>query len=98
MKIIALMELNAGKTMADLGPLVAPEARTVWEQIKTGAIRNIHYRTDKPGAMIEFEVAGVAAAQALIAELPAVKAGVIQAGEYIPLAPYTGFESLFAAA
>ena len=98
MKIIALMELNAGKTMADLGPLVMPEARAVWEQIKTGAIRSIHYRTDKPGALIEFEVADVAAAQALIAELPAVKAGVIQAGEYLPLAPYTGFESLFAAA
>jgi hypothetical protein len=96
MKIIALLSLTEGKTPEALAPFAVQEARAVWEEVKTGIIRAVYYRVDKPGAVLEMEAPDIETAKAVVAALPAVKAEIVRLDELIPLAPYSGFEAMFA--
>jgi hypothetical protein len=96
MQVLAVLKFAEGKTPADIAPHAAAEAKAVWEQVKTGVVRSAYYRADRPGAVLMLEVADVGAAHNAIAALPAAIAGVIELEDLIVLAPYTGFEALFA--
>jgi hypothetical protein len=95
MKIIALYHLTAGQSPQALLPLAAKESQAVWEQFKAGTVRAAYYRSDKPGAVLEIESSDIETAKAISIALPAVQAGIIELTDLIPLAPYTGFETLF---
>ena len=95
MKIIAILNLAEGQTLEALAPFATRESRAVWEQVKTGMIRAVHYRIDRPGAVLEMEAPDIDTAKTVVNGLPAVKAGIIELADFVPLAPYTGFEALF---
>jgi hypothetical protein len=94
MKILALEKDIPGAPAGDNTALLQDEARAVWELMHSGVIREIHFRDDRSQAVILLEAGGVAQAQALLAQLPLVKAGLI-AFEVIGLRPYPGFARLF---
>jgi hypothetical protein len=94
-KIIALLEMAPGRKPEELAPLRADEAAVVWSLYTKGVIRNMHYRTDRPAAVLELETADVQCARRALQGLPAVEAGIIEVADLIPTAPYNGFEALF---
>jgi hypothetical protein len=97
MKILCLDKPLPGATPDKVVPLLRAEARHVWEAYKKGVIREIYFRQDRPGVAIFLECADVAEALRALADLPLVKAGIIEF-EAIPLGPFANFEMLFAPA
>jgi hypothetical protein len=97
MKILCLDKPRPGATPDKVVPLLRAEARHVWEAYKEGVIREIYFRQDRPGVAIFLECADVAEALRALADLPLVKAGIIEF-EAIPLGPFANFEMLFASA
>lgn len=95
MKILAL---EADAPGADEGAystaLLQAEARRAWELHQAGVIRELNFRADRHAAVLVLECASTEEAQAVLATLPLVAAGLI-AFEVIPLAPYPGFARLF---
>jgi hypothetical protein len=57
-------------------------------------IREVYFRADRHAAVLVLECASSEEAQAVLATLPLVAAGLITF-EVIPLAPYPGFARLF---
>ena len=95
MKILAL---EADAPGADEGAytaaLLQAEARQAWELFQAGVIRELYFRADRHAAVLVLECASSEEAQAVLATLPLVAAGLITF-EVIPLAPYPGFARLF---
>lgn len=95
MKILAL---EADAPGADEGAytaaLLQAESRRAWELHQAGVIRELYFRADRHAAVLVLECASAEEAQAVLATLPLVAAGLI-AFEVIPLAPYPGFARLF---
>jgi predicted aconitase with swiveling domain len=60
----------------------------------SGVIREIHFREDRSQAVILLEAESTAQGQAVLGQLPLVKAGLIEF-EVIGLRPYPGFARLF---
>lgn len=96
MQVLAILKFAEGKTPADIAPHAAAEAKAVWAQVKDGVVRSVYYRADRPGAVLMLEVADVETARQVVTALPAAIAGAIELADLIVLAPYTGFEALFA--
>ena len=97
MKILALETDAPG---ADKGAFTAAllqaEARRAWELLQAGVVRELYFRADRHAAVLVLECASTEEAQAVLATLPLVAAGLITF-EVIPLAPYPGFARLFSA-
>ena len=74
--------------------IAAAEARRAWDLQQAGTIRELYFRADSPAAVLVLECRGVAEAQAALATLPMVAAGLISF-EVVPLRAYTGFARLF---
>ena len=95
MKILAL---EADAPGADEGAytaaLLQAESRRAWDLLQAGVIRELYFRADRHAAVLVLECASTEEAQAVLATLPLVAAGLI-AFEVIPLAPYPGFARLF---
>ena len=95
MKILAL---EADAPGADEGTytaaLLQAESRQAWELFQAGVIRELYFRADRHAAVLVLECASTEEAQAVLATLPLVAAGLITF-EVIPLAPYPGFARLF---
>jgi hypothetical protein len=96
MKIIALIGLAHNVTPDQLASYASEEARTIWSGVERQLVREVHYRTDKPGAVIEFEAASTAEAESFIRSLPMHRAGLIEISDLVPVGPYTGLAALFA--
>jgi muconolactone delta-isomerase len=94
MKILAFEIELPGSTPAAFQPLLAAEARRIWELQQSGKVREIHFRADRHTAVLMLECENVEAARRVLSNLPLVEAGLIQF-EIIPLAPYDGFARLF---
>ena len=94
MKILALEKDVPGASGGDNTPLLQDEARAVWELMQSGIIREIHFRDDRSQAVILLEAESTGQAQEVLAQLPLVKAGLIEF-EVIGLRPYPGFARLF---
>lgn len=95
MKFLALEHEKPGLQAADFQPHLKAEARAVWELYQSGLLRELYFRPDRHTAVLILECQEEAQARAALADLPLVQAGLIEF-ELIPLAPYTGFERLFA--
>jgi hypothetical protein len=94
MKILALEKDIPGASAVDNAALLQDEARAVWELMHSGVIREIHFREDRSQAVILLEAESTAQGQAVLGQLPLVKAGFIEF-EVIGLRPYPGFARLF---
>ena len=95
MKILAIEREQPGAAAHDFQQLARAEAARAWELYQAGVIRELYFRGDRPEAVLMLECAGPEAAEAALATLPLVAAGLI-AFDLIPLAPYPGFARLFA--
>jgi hypothetical protein len=95
MKIIALEREGAGESGNDYDVYLRAEAQMVWDLAHAGIVREIHFREDRPQAVIILEAAGVDEAREILSRLPLVEAGLIEF-EIIGLRPYPGYERLFA--
>ena len=70
------------------------EARRAWELYQEGVIREINFRSDRHSSIMLLEAADAAAAQAALATLPFVRAGILSF-EVVGLLPYDGWARLF---
>jgi hypothetical protein len=95
MKIIAIEKDLPGVSGKDFAPHLKAEAAQVWALYREGVVRELYFRADRSDAVLVLECTGTAEAQEVLARLPLVRNGLI-AFELIPLAPYPGFERLFA--
>jgi hypothetical protein len=94
MKIIAIGADAPGAGEGDFTPYLDAEARRVWELQQAGIIREIHFRADRPDAVIVLECDDLDAARDALDTLPLVREGLITFG-LIPLRPYPGLGRLF---
>ncbi|NJN93394.1 MAG: superoxide dismutase [Anaerolineales bacterium] len=94
MRMIALEKEISGFSAEEFRPHLKAEAARVWQLYQAGTIREIYFRADVSEAVLILEVADVNEANAVLATLPLVKAGLITF-DIIPLRPYTGFARLF---
>lgn len=95
MKILALEKELPGNDARRFLPHLRAEAVRVWELVQSGAVRELYFRADRNEAVLVLECADLAEARELLGTLPLVEAGLIEF-ELIPLAPYPGFDRLFA--
>ena len=96
MKILAIEHETPNLTEDDFAPHLEAEARRAWQLHQDGVIRELYFRADRAEAVLVLECEDVAAAEAILATLPLVAAGLI-AFELIPLRAYPGFARLFKA-
>lgn len=95
MKIIAIAHEPEDAAPEDFMPHLKAESRLVWDMMQSGVLREIYFRQESHSAVLILECASAAEADAALAALPLVKAGMITF-EIIPLVPYDGLEILFA--
>ena len=94
MLFLVIARLVEGTPLEQVLPLVKPESAKIWEYYAADRVRSVYYFADMSGAVMLYEAANLADAQAAIVQLPMGKAGVLTF-EIISLKPYTGFEQLF---
>jgi hypothetical protein len=95
MKLLCLDVPQPGATLDKYKPHMVDEARHGWKLYKSGIVRDIYFRQDRPGVAILAEAESVEAAKRALAEFPLAKAGLI-AWDVIPLGPFANWELLFA--
>ncbi|AQW31720.1 superoxide dismutase [Ralstonia syzygii subsp. celebesensis] len=95
MKLLCLDIPLPGASPESYAPHLHDEVRYGWQLHKSGIVRHIDFRQDRPGVAIIAECDSVDAARQVLTEFPLAKAGLI-AWEIIPLGPFVGWESLFA--
>ncbi|MGM3173061.1 superoxide dismutase [Dickeya lacustris] len=97
MKLLCLDIPKPGATLEQYEPHMLDEVRHGWSLYKSGLVRDIYFRQDRPGVAIVAECDSVDAARVALAEFPLAKAGLID-WDIIPLGPFTNWEALFARA
>ena len=94
MKILAIEKEFAGKTAEDFQPHLEAEAIRVWELYKEGIIREMYFRANRTSAVLILECENLEEAIEKLSTLQLVQEDLIYF-DFIPLAPYPGFERLF---
>ena len=94
MKILALEKEVAGVQPEQFQPYGKVEAARVWDLYRQGILREIYFNSETREAVLVLECTDRQEAEALLATLPLVTAGLITF-EVLPLIPYTGFARLF---
>jgi len=95
MRLLCLDIPLPGTTLEAYQPHLQEETRHAWKLYKSGFVRDIYFRQDRPGAAIMAESDSVDAARRILTELPFSKVGLID-WQVIPLGAFAGWESLFA--
>ena len=94
MKLLCLDVPQPNATMEQYGPHMLDEVRHAWDLYKTGFIRDIYFRQDRPGVAITTEAESVEAARAVLMSFPLATANLI-GWDIIPLGPMANWELLF---
>ena len=95
MRILAIERLVDGVADDQFTPeIAAAEARRAWDLHQAGVIRELYFHADDALAVLVLECPDLAEADAALASLPMVAAGLIEF-EVLPLRAYPGFERLF---
>jgi hypothetical protein len=76
--VLAVDRVLPGARPSDIGPLVGPEMEHAWAAMKGGAFRENYLQADHPGAVLVLEAAGADHAHELLADLPLVRAGILE--------------------
>lgn len=95
MKLLCLDIPQADATMQKYEPHMRDEALFGWSQYKSGFVRDIYFRQDRPGVAIIAEADSVQAARTVLMQFPLAKAGLIS-WDVIPLGAFANWELLFA--
>lgn len=94
MEILAI-EHDGPTPAAGTRELLRAEAARVHELEQAGVVRRTWFRADRDAAVLLLETPTLADAEAVVATLPLVRAGVIEL-ELVGLRPYPGLARLFA--
>jgi hypothetical protein len=94
-KFLCLDIPQLGASMEKYMPHMLDEARYGWQLYKSGLVRDIYFRQDRPGVAIIAEGDSTDAVKKALSEFPLAKAGLID-WDVIPLGPFTNWEMLFA--
>ncbi|RMC95317.1 superoxide dismutase [Aquitalea palustris] len=97
MKLLCLDIPSPTATLEQYGPHMLDEVRHGWDLYKSGFIRDIYFRQDRPGVAILAEADSVEAARATLMTFPLAQADLI-GWDIIPLGPMVNWELLFAKA
>lgn len=95
MRILALERSIEGVSDAECTAWLRPEALRAWELYRQGVIKELYFRPDTHEAVLLLECSDIQEARRILDSLPLVEHELIRF-EIVPLAPYTGFERLFA--
>jgi muconolactone delta-isomerase len=88
-------ETRSGRADEQFTPEIsAAEARRAWDLHQAGVIRELYFHADESMAVLVLECPGLAEADAALASLAMVSAGLIEF-EVLPLRAYPGFARLF---
>lgn len=97
MRILAIEKAVEGVSETQFTPeIMAAEALQAWRLHQAGVIRELYFHDEQDSAVLILECSSVAEADAALASLPMVGAGLIQF-DVLPLRAYPGFERLFGA-
>lgn len=96
MKLLALEVEEPGLSPEAFRPHLRDEAKAVWELYLAGIVREAYFDTDHHSAVLVLECPDAEGAREVLSTLPLVRHKLIHF-EIVPLAPYNGFERLFAA-
>jgi muconolactone delta-isomerase len=96
MKMLAIEQDVPGAMAEQFQPYLEAEAAAAWALYQAGVIRELYFRADRSAAVLILECDDLAHAEAVLATLPLVQAGLITF-ELIPLRAYPGFARLFGA-
>ncbi|WP_448622223.1 superoxide dismutase [Dickeya fangzhongdai] len=94
MRMLCLDIPATGATLENYAPHLTSEALHAWGLYKSGVIRDIYFRQDRPGVAIFLECDSVDEARTVMADFPLAKAGLLTF-ECIPLGSFTNWETLF---
>jgi hypothetical protein len=94
MKIIALSKPGPTPDPERMNELALEEARSAWELWKSGVVREVYLRNDRPGVVAVLETPTVEDAEAALSTVPFYRHGLIRF-DLIPVGPFTNFERLF---
>jgi muconolactone delta-isomerase len=95
MRILAIERPVPGVSEEQFTPdISAAEARRAWDLHQAGVIRELYFHADESMAVLVLQCANLAEADAALASLPMVSAGLIEF-EVVPLRAYPGFARLF---
>ena len=95
MPFLILARIASGVSTEQVLPYIKAEAEAVWQCYAAEIVRSFYYIADMSGAVLLCEASDLQAMQAIAAEFPMAKAGVL-AFEILPLKSYTGLATLFA--
>ncbi|HKX41984.1 MAG TPA: superoxide dismutase [Burkholderiaceae bacterium] len=95
MRFLCLDVPQSGATLEKYQPHLLDEARHGWQLYKSGVIRDIYFRHDRPGVVVLAEANSPEEAKKALGEFPLAKAGLI-GWELIPFGPFLNWEALFA--
>jgi len=95
MKFLCLDIPLPGASPEKYQPHLLDEVRHGWDLYKSGVIRDIYFRQDRPGVAIIAEGDSLASVRQALADFPLAKVGLID-WDVIALGPFLGWESLFA--
>lgn len=95
MKLLCLDIPQPGASLEKYQPHLLDEVRYSWQLYKSGVVRDIYFRQDRPGVAIIAECDSVEAARQALRGFPLAQAGLID-WEIIPLGPFKNWELLFA--
>lgn len=94
MKLLCLDVPQPGASLDQYAPHLHAEVQHTWDLYKSGFVRDIYFRQDRPGVAIIAEADSVEAARTQLMEVPLAKVGLI-GWEVIPLGPMLNWELLF---
>ncbi|CAB3782248.1 superoxide dismutase [Paraburkholderia caffeinilytica] len=94
MKLLCLDIPLPGASQESYQPHLAEETRHGWQLYKSGIVRDIYFRQDRPGVAIIVECDSVEEARQALCEFPLAKVGLID-WDVIQLGPFLGWEMLF---
>jgi hypothetical protein len=92
-EVIAMTRLKPGVALPDVMKLLQEEVRVAVQLYLDGKIDQWYTRGDGKGAVLILRCRTADEAQAVLADLPLVKAGYLDV-EYIPVAPFSGLRNL----
>lgn len=94
MQVLCLDIPQPGASPEQYQPHLLDEIRHAWQLYKSGTLRDIHFRQDRPGVAIILESDSVEAARVVLHGFPLAQVGLI-GWEVIPLGPFANWERLF---
>lgn len=95
MRMLCLDIPLPGANLEKYQPHLHGETLYAWKLYRSGFVRDIYFRQDRPGVVVLAEFDSLEEAKQSLADFPLAKAGLID-WQIIPIGPFVNWESLFA--